>query len=279
MPIYDHLFPRWSIMRRAHRVVVPPVPARRVCLLVTVLDERARVKARVRRLVADVQAAGYAVIVIAVCRSQPLRIEGPLPGDGLILRANSGFDFAAWAASLYLFPWLWACEGLLFLNDSVFHSSERLAATLDAMRSADADIVAVTGNDAIAPHFQSYCFLYKPAAIRAMRSFWERVIPRSTKFRTIRFYEVPQKATALGKGLKVLELQPARHDGRDPTLTWAPVQNGSPFLKVSFMRHNPYEEDFVDWRTRVAPLGFLVDEIESELPAVGHLLPPKSDAT
>lgn len=271
MPVYDHLFPKWSIMRRPYRVIVPPAPAARACLLVTVLDEQGRIKERVTRLMADVQAAGYAVIIIAVCRTRELSIDTVPPADGLLLRANSGFDFAAWAACLYLFGWLQDCERLLFLNDSVFHSSARLAATLQAMSAADADIVGVTGNAAIAPHFQSYCFLYKGRALRLMGEFWRGIIPRSTKYRTIKFYEVPQKAIAEGKGLKVTELQPAKGDGYDPTFRWASLGDGSPFLKVSFMRQNQYDEDFANWRERVAGMGFLPEEIEKELPQLAQM--------
>lgn len=223
------------------------------------------------RYCADLKAQGLQVLLIVATDRTDLRCLDPGPEvvDGILVRGNAGFDFAAWAAALRLWPDLWAAPEIWFANDSMYHSPTLLPAMVRRVRESGADLVAMTASAEVAPHVQSYFFALKaPPARRAdVRRFWEEVRPLADKLEVIRRYEIPHRARMEAAGLSVEVLfetpaGPGNHLQRE----WrALLDQGFPFVKVELLRDNPFTLDLSDWRACLSGHGFVVDEIAFHL--------------
>ncbi|OYX14578.1 MAG: hypothetical protein B7Z15_03440 [Rhizobiales bacterium 32-66-8] len=243
-----------------------------VCLFVAFVPD-GRPWAHTLRYCADLRRAGLTVILIAVTDRPDLACQDPGPDvvDGLVVRENHGYDFAAWAATLRYLPELWAAPELWFVNDSVYHATSHLLPTLDRVRASSGDGVALTESDEIAPHFQSYFFVLKGQALASpqVRSFWADIVSLADKNHIIRDYEVRQRAVLEAAGLEVEILFPqdrARAGENQLHHGWRTLlEQGFPFVKVQLLRDNPYEADLSGWRATLDAEGFDVPEIAFHL--------------
>jgi lipopolysaccharide biosynthesis protein len=66
--------------------------------------------------------------------------------DGLFIRANEGFDFAAWAHVLRLYPELRRANVLYLLNDSIIGPVSKSAfhAAIERVRRSPGDLIGMT---------------------------------------------------------------------------------------------------------------------------------------
>ncbi|TCT07787.1 rhamnan synthesis F family protein [Aquabacter spiritensis] len=264
-----------GVLEAGFRVVrlAPIETARPLCLLVTYAPD-GRPFPHTLRLCGDLRRAGLTLILIVATDRPDLDCLDPGPDvvDGLVVRANEGYDFAAWAATLRHIPEAWDAAELWFANDSVYHSAPALAELLQRARQSPAAAVALTGSTQIAPHFQSYFFLLKPAALtRApVREFWWGVRAHADKNAVIRAYEVGQKAMLEAAGVEVDILFPASAGGAENQLQtgWrALLDEGFPFVKIELLRDNPHGADLTGWRDLLAARGFSVEDIAFHLGA------------
>lgn len=250
----------------------PPAPlaGKRACLFVTYSPD-GRFWPHTLSYCRDLKEAGHTlVLIVTTDRPDLISLDpGPEVADALVVRENSGFDFAAWSNALRLWPELWSASRLLFANDSVYHAPERLKALLERIAASPADAVALTVSPLIRPHFQSYFFAFGPGALAcpAARDFFEGVSPLSDKDEVIRAYETRLKGTLEAGGLHVEVLFKGAPWSENPTLVeWRElVAAGFPFVKVQLLRDNPYAANVSGWRQILGEAGFPVDEIAFHL--------------
>lgn len=253
--------------------VVRPLPAGEgpVCLLVSYTAD-GRFWPHVLSYARSLRASGCRVVLIATTDRADLRCldPGPETADALVVRENHGYDFAAWASVLRLWPRLWDCEALWFANDSVYHTPARFPAFAARIAVARAPVVAATASDLFAPHFQSYFFVLKREALglAGTRAFFSGVRALADKNAVIRAYEVPLEEALKAAGAEVEVLSGAAAAGNATLTGWHTlVEAGLPFLKVQLLRENPYKVDLSGWRRVTAALGFDVAEMELHLGA------------
>ncbi|MEP9368902.1 rhamnan synthesis F family protein [Xanthobacter sp. VNH20] len=259
---------------RAVRLPARSLSGGPVCLMVTAASD-GRPFGHTLRLCADLQACGMQVVLIIATDRPDLDCldPGAAVADAVVTRENHGYDFAAWAAALRYLPEVWTSPEVLFANDSVYHSTAALAATVERMRASPADVVALTQSAELAPHFQSYLFLYKASALAhpAARAFWGEVRSRGDKLQIIRDYEVAQRGVLEGAGLGVDILFPGTPGAQGENLLhqgWRDlIAAGFPFVKVQLLRDNPYGVDLAGWRAFLDRADFDVSEIAFHLGA------------
>src|SRR5260370_122187 len=103
-----------------------PLTGRDVCLFVTYSPSGHIYDHVLHYLDSLIAAQITIVLVIAVDGAE--RALPKLDGvDGILVRANHGWDFAGWAAGLSVFPDLWNARTLILANDSVYGPINREA--------------------------------------------------------------------------------------------------------------------------------------------------------
>lgn len=244
-----------------------------VCLLVTFSPD-GRFWPHLVDYAASLRAAGCRVVLIATTDRADLRCldPGPEVADALVVRENHGYDFAAWASVLRLWPWLWQAPALWFANDSVYHSPKLFPAFAARVARSPADVVAATTSDLFAPHFQSYFFVLKAGALAGPgpRRFFADVRALADKNAVIRAYEVPLEAALRAEGLVIDALFADAGAGNASLTDWSRlVEDGLPFVKVQLLRENPYKIDLSGWRRFLARQGFPLEAVELHLGAYG----------
>jgi hypothetical protein len=223
----------------------------------------------------SLRASGCRVVLIATTDRADLRCldPGPEVADAVVVRENHGYDFAAWASVLRLWPRLWDCEALWFANDSVYHAPGLFPAFAARIAASRAEAVAATASALFAPHVQSYFFVLKQAALArpATRAFFAGVRALADKNAVIRAYEVPLEA-ALEAGGATVEVLALQDGAGNASLThWrALVEAGLPFVKVQLLRENPYKIDLSGWRGALGGFGFDIAEVELHLGSYGQ---------
>ena len=257
----------------------PPIGAR--AAVFCHFDRKGRLADHTRRYLEALLDAEFAVIFVS--NSATLEAEAR---DWLlrrcawvVLRRNSGLDFAAWRDGLAVSGLPDAGTQLLVLaNDSVYGPVSPLAPLLERMRPEHAEVWGMTDSWQQRYHLQSFFLLFTPAALRssAFEKFWTRVRDLRSKTAIIRQYEVGLTQRMLDAGLRCRALWPyvdliaglqvsdvddRRHPGiilRDhvdscnmelvarrtplnPTAElWRPLfLAGFPFLKRELLRTNP----------------------------------------
>lgn len=243
-----------------------------VCLFVAYAAD-GRLFGHTMHYCASLRALGLRLVLVMVTdRSDRAGLDpGPHVADAVIVRDNVGYDFAAWAAALHALPELWEAPELWFANDSVYHALRLLDGVAERVRASGADVVALTGSDEVAPHFQSYFFVLKapPERRGPARTFWGTVRPLADKLQVIRDYEVRQKSALEAGGLAVEVLFPAPQGIRNHLQQeWRGLlAAGFPFVKVELLRDNPFRVDLSGWRALLDANGFDTGEIAFHLGA------------
>ncbi|MEW6124167.1 MAG: hypothetical protein AB1698_16250 [Pseudomonadota bacterium] len=241
-----------------------------VCLFVAYAAD-GRLFGHTMRYCASLREQGVRLVLVMVTdRSDGDALDpGPHVADAVLARDNEGYDFAAWAAALKALPELWEAPELWFANDSVYHSPRLLSGLSERVRASGADVVALTGSDEVAPHFQSYFFVLKapPERRGPARDFWAQVRPLAGKLQVIRDYEVRQKSALEAGGLSVEVLFPAPPGTRNHLQQdWRGLlAAGFPFVKVELLRDNPFRVDLTGWRALLDAQGFDTREIAFHL--------------
>ena len=189
--------------------------------------------------------------------------NGEIP-DGLAsvyIRENTGFDFAAWAHVLKLFPSLWDSQALYLLNDSVIGPTNQsdYDKMMDRAESSSADIIGLTESVERGWHLQSYFLLLKASALAnaQLQAFFNMIRNLPDKQFVIDRYEVAFAGKAIEAGLKTQTLFP-RAGVQNPTLfEWQGlIGEGFPFLKASVVTERYDDVDSTGWRDHLNGKGF-----------------------
>lgn len=258
----------WRDARRERAVTVPhrwwrPCPdmtGREVCLFVTYAPT-GRVPAHALYHARAWRAQGL-VVVLVICLDalDGLVADQPLGGvDAVLLRANRGYDFGAWATAIALVPGLRRAARVVTANDSVYGPLDGFPALVARLRDTPADVVGVIESLEYRRHFQSFLLAFGPRALssRAFRRFWHGVRVGDRQW-VIDRYELRLLDRLTRAGLSALALFPAAAGDRNPTLQgWrALIERGFPFIKVQLLRDNPYGVDIDGWPAVMARRGY-----------------------
>lgn len=111
------------------------------------------------------------------------------------MRANEGWDWAAWAHVLALNGDLDNAAILYWLNDSMIGpvNQKSFRAIVERVRASRAAIVGLTASHEFGWHLQSYFLAFKHPALqfRSLREFLREVVSLPTRERVIHSYEIP----------------------------------------------------------------------------------------
>jgi lipopolysaccharide biosynthesis protein len=200
--------------------------------------------------------------------------------DGCMMRENHGYDFAAWAHALRLFPELYKARTLTFINDSVFgpFNQEQFEIILKKCDASNLDLIALTESCDSNHHFQSYFFWMKLGETNepAIRAFWNSVRSMPTRQTVIIEYEMWFKEYLSKSGLKCGVLFPTTDRnaaGINPTLDrWKElIEAGFPFIKVAVLRDKPNPIDIRNWRDILSKEGYDITMIDEHLTVIRSL--------
>jgi lipopolysaccharide biosynthesis protein len=227
---------------------------RRVCVFVSYSPTPA-IRPHVRFHIEALLAEHFTVVLMLNVDDAPR----PLKFDavaGLVIRANAGFDFGAWADAFRMFPALWSAESVLLVNDSVFGPFGDFHAVIERAYAGPADVVGMTENHQYTHHIQSYFTLLRGAALRSegVRRTWQSTMNLPTKEDVIRRYELEMRARYTAMGLTCATLFKAeRLHPQDPLYhKWTELADGGmPYIKVAQLMALQYPLRLAGWRERI----------------------------
>ncbi len=209
-------------------------------------------------------AAGFAVVLV-VARDDPATfdIEQDLSFcEAVLLRANSGYDFGAWAAAIRDLPELTNVGLLAIANDSVLGPLNGFVTMINEVRRHPAALVGAVRSLEQGSHLQSFMLFFKPAALRhpAFTRFW-RTVRDGDRDWAIRRYELRLERWFACSGITTAALFP-RAEGAppltNPTLVnWrALLADGFPFIKLQLLRDVPDGVDINGWEAALTRAGY-----------------------
>lgn len=221
-----------------------------VCLFAH-FDDEDRVDGYVWRYLEKLKELKFAIILISTSRLSAGEV-GRLKGlcDDVIVRDNTGLDFASWSAG---FAKHGATIGgrLLLANDSVYGPVGSLGSALEKLTRTPADFYGMVESVEIAPHLQSWFVLLQPQVVRdaAFKAFLAKPFAAMTRAQIVRSGEVALSRQLIAAGFRYEALHrgssasrlPARHDANPMLLHWREllIDTGVPFLKIELLRDNP----------------------------------------
>jgi glycosyltransferase involved in cell wall biosynthesis len=192
--------------------------------------------------------AGIATTLV-VATGHPFTAPSSLAAllDGLYIRENAGWDFAAWSHVLQLNPHFFNARTLFWLNDSVIGRLDEAAlrTVLDRIRTSAADVVGLTGSRDRGDHIHNFFLAFKSAALGApaLTRFIADVKCLALKEDVINAYQITLAETLRAAGLKIEILfpnPPGDEDANRIVTDWqALIDEGFPFLKPAVAPSQP----------------------------------------
>ena len=240
------------------------------------------VKPHVLPFIRAISAQGITVLLIAVTdRQLNIRPELLEAADGVIVRENAGYDFAAWAHALHLYPEMYGARTLYLVNDSVaVADGPRFPGLIERIRASNADLVGLTESHEYRWHLQTFFLAFKQRLLSSQRlqRFFDDVRILDDKDRVIQSYEVRFAEDMEWAGYRVETLFPSRA-ALNPTLhDWrALIEEGFPFMKLLPLRGAFPELDLDGWRETLAEAGFDISLIEATVRASEEQVPRDGD--
>ncbi|MFC3124228.1 rhamnan synthesis F family protein [Pseudoroseomonas globiformis] len=176
-------------------------------------DPRGRLAEHVRRYIAALAEAGLSIVFTSNAgQLEDAALDWLRPRCAMIvLRRNTGLDFAAWRDGLAAAALPRAeTELLLLVNDSVYGPLSPLGPMLARMDFSAADVWGLTDSWQCRFHLQSYLLAFGPRAFRSpgFNAFWKDVRDLRSKEAVIRAYEVGLTRAMLDAGLRCTALWP-----------------------------------------------------------------------
>ena len=218
-----------------------------VCFFVTHAAQP-RLKPHVLAHIQALAAAGFQVVLIANSDlpAHALELDAALLDQlaACFVRANVGFDFAAWGHAYALCGDTRSYTRLLLVNDSVIGPVDlgAFGRMLQRLRSADADLVGLTENTLPHRHLQSFFLALGPRALQSevLRRVMAGMHSLPTKELVIDAYETALTRQLVASGLRSAVLFPALsgdpHSADDTMGRWRELLDaGFPYVKASLL--------------------------------------------
>ncbi len=267
---------------------VPVTDARLECLkeperqpgevaLVVTHSLTGHLKPHVRHYLESLKHQAIAAILIVMTDKPFVELNSSLLKQvaGLFVRENYGYDFAAWAHILRIYPHLFDSSILYLTNDSVFGPLNKTSfeQMLFKLRGNTAEFIGLTEDIQRTRHLQSYFLACKAGVLShtVFRDFFYSVVAFQHKDDVVNEYE-----TQLTNILKLARVRCDAlfpfYNAENPTLhQWRElVDQGFPFVKVSTLRGSNPGVSKSGWRTILSARGYdvtLADSTLSELAA------------
>jgi tetratricopeptide (TPR) repeat protein len=232
-----------------------PERADELALFVT-HSPRGRLQPHVGHYLRSLGRQGISVVLI-VAADQPFSAandELMQTVEGLFVRENKGFDFAAWTHVLLLYPQLLDASILYLLNDSVIGpvNDFAFADILAAVRKDPADVVGLTENLERSWHIQSYFLALKSRVLAsvAFNKFLTNIVAYEDKEDVINQYEIRFASDLIAAGYTCKTLF---RDYRTPTIFhWRYLLDcGFPFVKTTTLT-GVHAVDIGNWQQALA---------------------------
>jgi hypothetical protein len=190
--------------------------------------------------------------------------------DGLFIRENVGFDFAAWAHVIRLHPELLDLDRLYILNDSIFGPTNdtKFQSLLSRIRQNDADLIGITDSYELGWHIQSYFLVVRRRLLvsRTMRSFIDNIVSYPDKDDVIKEFEVKFAQAICAAGFRCSVLFPSAEVINVTLLHWKRLlHSGFPFVKVMAIRDGFGGGDKQAWEETLQRDGFDITLVERTL--------------
>jgi glycosyltransferase involved in cell wall biosynthesis len=205
-----------------------------------------RIKPYLRAYFAALRESDIAIFLVVAADLERLAVPSYILDqvDAVAVRKNAGYDFAAWAHTLSDNDWLYDCETLFLLNDSIIGPTDRhvFTALMKKIENMSASIVGLVDNYYHAYHISSFFFALKQSALRNMElhRFFRDVENLDDKDEVIQRYEVLFTTRMRAAGLKAAALFPGHFEGvqgRNRLIfDWEEMLDaGVPFVKASLI--------------------------------------------
>ncbi len=206
---------------------------------------------------------GVAPVLIVATDEEFCGCDGDLLAslDGLYVRQNAGYDFAAWAHVLRENPKFLATDLLYLINDSTIGplNERKFEDVLSSVRASRSDVIGLTDSYERGWHIQSYFIALKRAALvaPAFQAFIGKIKNLSEKKAVINAYETRFASTLQAAGLTCEVLFPTQNAQNPSLADWRQlIDAGLPFVKLAALRTQMRGAGQGDWREILQTEGF-----------------------
>lgn len=227
----------------------------RVALLVTHSPD-GKIKPHVYNYATELTLGGLSVFLIVASDANDVVIPENLNATcaHIIVRQNIGFDFAAWAHTIKIHPWIQHCKEIILTNDSIIGPIGMSGSELmEKIRSRHADVIGLVENNEHARHLQSFFLVCREKAIqsRDFKNFWSTVINHADKSKVIRDYEITFTSRLQSCGLSTDCIFQQAGENNATIFNWEKlIDEGFPFLKFEVVK-NSNRQDIQHIKTRL----------------------------
>ncbi len=228
-----------------------------------------------RHYMAGLRAEGVRVIACHIVHSLDVVPASMMldAADATVMRMDGGYDFAAWADILTMYPELWQAERLYFVNDSIIGPFGGLRPILSEIRNKNAGFFALSECTNTGYHAQSFFFGWNRRNLQsaALRAFWDDVVVERDKTRVVLEYEycisplssdLPDLSQQIVFGMETaLGTRPDFISCINPTHhAWRRLlEIGFPFVKTDLLRDGVGSVDIEGWEAFCANHGADLD--------------------
>jgi lipopolysaccharide biosynthesis protein/ADP-heptose:LPS heptosyltransferase len=251
----------WTQVTNAEiRCMKQPRFSGEVALFVT-HSPNGRLKPHVYHYMDSLRRNGVPVVLI-VATDTRFTIDGNLVDmtDGIFVRHNQGYDFAAWAHVLRLHSQFCSATILYLVNDSLIGptNDESFGHILHRLRNSPADVIGLTENYEIRWHLQSYFLALRSRVVSSVlfQQFIQSVVSYEDKVDVIYRYEIPLAPSLAAAGFKCEAMFRAIDSQNLTTHHWKYLfRSGFPFIKTAVIRGIVEGVDTSDWREVLTEAG------------------------
>jgi hypothetical protein len=209
---------------------------------------RGRIKPHVRPFLEALAREGVALtFIVAADDIQSVDARDFLDvADGVYLRQNQGYDFAAWAHVAQDLD-LSRTQSLLLINDSIIGplNSEDFSSLFSRIRASPAELIGLTDSLERSHHLQSYFLVAKQNGVAALRAYLADVKSYPSREEAILYYEMPLLQYFTERKLQYEVLFPSSTAVNATIVHWRElIARGFPFVKAGALRQSRE-----DWRS------------------------------
>ncbi|MEP4879458.1 MAG: rhamnan synthesis F family protein [Tateyamaria sp.] len=247
-----------------------PQPSDELALFVT-FAPGGKIKPHVPQYLCALKQAGISTILI-VAADNPDAVQTVdliEKVDGLFVRQNGGFDFAAWAHVAREIEFT-GVRSIFLVNDSLVgpFTIKGFNHILARVRGSDAELIGMTNSIELKQHLQSYFVVAKNDGVGALLDFLKTVRILEDKWQVIFSYEIQMASYFRSRGLTAEPLFPSFESTNPTVQLWRElIAQGFPFVKVEVIR-NP---NTIGWKSVLRAEGFDVEVAEKSVDLINTL--------